>query len=208
MKIDYMFPHPFAEVQLDIDNKKLLDTVEESIRDFSKTPWDCEVYSTYTHRELNNSIMSSNIELIEQVQHHGREFLKEVGWQSDASSYAGDFWFNLYENHHWQESHHHGIHEICAIYYATNDIVATEFLNPNDYTFHTKYPRTGSSPVTSRYHSAYPKPGKLILFPGYIMHQVPYKTRQPITYEQKRLTVAFNFDKETDRIAEICQKKT
>jgi len=208
VNIDYIFPHPIAEVQLDIDNDKLLQTVESTIRDYSNNPWDCEVFSTYTHRELNDDIMSVNIELLEQVQYHGREFIKEVGWHTDAPLYAGDFWFNFYENVHWQESHHHGIHDICAIYYATPDIVATEFLNPNDYTFHAKYPRTGNSPVTRKYYSSFPKPGKLILFPGYIMHQVPYKTRQPITYKQRRLTVAFNFDKETDRIANICQKKT
>ena len=64
-----------------------------------------------------------------------------VGWyQPHSPNKITQMWFNRYiEGHHFQEAHNHGLHEVCAIYYATNDLTPTLFLNPNHHTFHNQY---------------------------------------------------------------------
>ena len=47
-QIDYIFPHPIAQFQLDIDNDTLVNVITHILGDNSETKqhgWNCEVIS-------------------------------------------------------------------------------------------------------------------------------------------------------------------
>ena len=202
-QIDYIFPHPIAQFQLDIDNDALVNVITHILGDNSETKqhgWNCEVISSYNHQQYTREFYEHDCvrDLIKQTEQAGAEFVKEVGWQpyDNHFPYSVDHaWFNLYTNHdgvrHWQEAHHHGVHDICGIYYATVDDSFTEFDNPNGYTFHLAHGhKIGSSPTTKKLYRVVPQPGKLVIFPGYMFHRVnPSKSQ----FIQNRVTVAMNF---------------
>jgi len=202
MIMNSLFAHPIGEVTLNIDNEKLVSNVVSTVdRVKDLNSWQCDVTSSYNNVELNDEIMSNNIDLLEQVTQAGTEFLETVGWKSDEYL-VEDFWYNLYENEHWQESHHHGTHDLCAIYYATPDLTPTQFMNPNEYTFHQRYYTIEEkrTEFTKPIYTVLPQPGKLVLFPGYMFHRVPMQQQN---YTQRRLTIAFNFGKDVTRLKKV-----
>tara|TARA_Y100000004_G_scaffold64912_1_gene72853 strand:+ start:9691 stop:10380 length:690 start_codon:yes stop_codon:yes gene_type:complete len=202
--IDYIFPHPIAQFQLDVDNDAITKVIYDILGDVRETKqhgWNCEVISSYNHKKYTAEFYKHNcvIDLLKQTQQAGAEFVKEVGWEPSGNHFpytVDHAWFNLYRNdgdiRHWQEAHHHGVHDICAIYYATVDDSFTEFDNPNSYTFHLAHgQKYGSSPVTKKLYRVIPQPGKLVIFPGYMFHRVnPSKSNNFI---QNRITIAMNF---------------
>jgi hypothetical protein len=202
LQLNSLFAHPIGELMLDYDNQKLVSDAVDVTKDIeTKNNWECEVTSSYMNIDLNDVLMSKHLNLLEQVINAGNEYLHKVGWDSDGGYVAEDWWFNLYENEHWQESHHHGTHDLCAIYYATPDLTPTLFLNPNDYTFHQRYHKLdGKTEFTKTEFSVLPQPGKLVIFPGYMFHRVP---SIPQTYIQRRLTLAFNFGKDATRLKKV-----
>lgn len=193
MEVKSLFAHPIGEVMLDYDNAKLVNDVLQAKDNIKlEIEWDCEVTSSFREKELNDKVMCEHVDLLEQVTDAGNNFLHKVGWcNADRNYVPVDWWFNLYENEHWQEAHHHGVHDLCAIYYATPDLTPTAFINPNDYTFHSRYQKTEHlTPFTTVEYRTTPQPGKLVLFPGYMKHRVPAMQQN---YDQRRMTLAFNF---------------
>ena len=204
MNIDYIFPHPIAVVDLEIDNSYVLKTVDALAKNITEEDanhsWDCKVVSSFNHDNINKILNEQCTELFDQVTQQGQQFCDVVGWEdTDNPSIITSAWFNKYtESHHSQEAHHHGKHHICAIYYATPDLTPTVFVNPNSYTFHTSYEEAKNTEVTKVSHKVLPQPGQLVLFPGYMMHTVPH-VRDQIHSEydiiKNRVTIAFNFGK-------------
>lgn len=202
MKVNNVFPHPIGEVMIDYDNDKLISDIESVKSDIeTRHDWDCEVISSFHNAELNNELISRHLDLLHQVTILGNKFLTDVGWVSNDEYVPNDFWVNVYQNEHWQDMHHHGAHALSAIYYVTPDLTPTEFLNPNEYTFHQRYfKHTPQTDVTQTYYRVLPQPGKIVFFPGYMFHRVP---AQPQSYDQRRITIAFNFGKEAERLQKV-----
>lgn len=198
MDIKELFPHPVAEVFLDVDLTSIVSDAMEIATEDVKAGWDCETISTFNEDKLNFEFARRQYDFLNQVEVAGKEFLMKVGWMNEEPHHLVHWWVNAYRNQHWQEWHHHGKHDVCGIFYATADAVPTLFLNPNEYTFHAK---TGmsetwgvSNPFKQKHHVVFPEPGKLVLFPGYMYHSVPYKNSNVnINYTQNRVTFAFNF---------------
>ena len=161
-QIDYIFPHPIAQFQLDIDNDALVNVITHILGDNSETKqhgWNCEVISSYNHQQYTREFYEHDCV---------RDLIKQT-----------------------EQAGHHGVHDICGIYYATVDDSFTEFDNPNGYTFHMRHSnKIGSSPTTKKLYRVVPQPGKLVIFPGYMFHRVnPSKSQ----FIQNRVTVAMNF---------------
>lgn len=201
MEVKSLFAHPIGEVMLDYDNRKLVSdvlAVRDNISD--QVQWDCEVTSSFMDKQLNDEVMCKHLGLLQQVTDAANEYIRTVGWSDHGGYVPIDWWFNLYENEHWQEAHHHGVHDMCGIYYATPDLTPTAFINPNDYTFHQRYHREETTEFTRLEYRVLPQPGKLVIFPGYIFHRVPVMGQ---SYEQRRVTLAFNFGNNAERIQKL-----
>lgn len=207
MQIDYVFPHPIAVVELDTNNDKLLKSIDDLsatiTEDSASEYWDCKLITSFENKEINEVFVRDNEELISLVQQKVHEYMLTVGWDDESNvSKVTQCWFNRYsENHHFQELHHHGKHEVCAIYYASHSLRPTQFLNPNNYTFQLQYPNYSETPVTKSYFKIFPTVGTLVIFPGYMNHRIPYledsrvRNSQYDIKETPRTTVAFNFGK-------------
>lgn len=203
MDIRYVFPHPISEIDLDVDCASILNTINELSADMTdeKSAWQCEVTTSFELTEINMELGRRHIDLIQQVDDYGNQFAESVGWHADDRQNVSQWWFNKYRNGNWQEMHHHGIHEFVAVLYLTPDLVPTTFTNPSDYTCLLRYPQTSNNsdryPANQRQLKIYPKPGKIVFFPGYMYHSVPFmNANDGINYTQNRITMAFNFSRE------------
>jgi len=206
MQVDYVFPHPIAK--LDVSDEVNNDSIVKSVYELSRTIdensaseyWDCKLITSFNNDEVNLQFAKSNKEFIETVEKHVNKYMAIVGWyQPHSPNKITQMWFNRYiEGHHFQEAHNHGLHEVCAIYYATNDLTPTLFLNPNHHTFHNQYnPYDINTEVTSRTYKVYAQKGTLVIFPGYMLHTVPYirKKVSEFNIQKDRMTIAMNFGK-------------
>ena len=207
MQINYVFPHPIA--RLDISDEVNNDSIVKSVYELSETIdensasnfWDCKLITSFNNDEVNLQFARDNLEFIETVETHVNQYMVEVGWyQPHSPNKITQMWFNRYiEGHHFQEAHNHGIHEVCAIYYATNDLTPTLFLNPNHHTFHNQYhvDPCNITQVTKRAYEAHAQIGTLVIFPGYMLHTVPYIRKKMTEFDliKNRITIAMNFGK-------------
>jgi hypothetical protein len=64
---------------------------------------------------------------------------------------------------------------------------------------HTSYDACDTTtPVTRTYYQSYAQAGKLVIFPGYMVHSVPFIRKGPesqFDIETNRITIAMNFGK-------------
>jgi hypothetical protein len=206
MNVDYVFPHPIGKVdELNVDNNEILNTIESLSKEISEDRaskyWDCKVITSFEDEDTNLKFASKHKDFILEVEQHVNNFMAEVGWYTPhLPNKISQCWFNKYTTeNHFQEAHSHGCHEVCAVYYVTNDLTPTQFLNPNHYTVHNSYDACDkSTPVTKTYYQSYAQAGKLVIFPGYMVHNVPYIRKGPqsnFDIETNRITIAMNFSK-------------
>ena len=220
MIIDYVFPHAIGNVDLtdEVDNEAIQNTIEELAvgveDDTGARVWDCKVKTSFENDVQMMKFAKSHTEFLEIVNREVNQYMVEVGWYEPSKpNKVTQCWWNKYdEKHHFQEAHHHGAHEVCAIYYVSNDTIPTLFHNPNYYTVHsnlTASPGRESS-VTNRYHKTFPKKGNLIIFPGYMLHSVPYirtgMFQDSELAEKNRITIAMNFHKHEEDILSRVKK--
>lgn len=205
MKIDYVFPHPICKLDIsnEVDNDALVNAVHELSHDIDENSaskfWDCKLITSFENETVNLELAKRNKPFIEVVEKYVNEFMMGVGWYNhEKKNKITQMWFNHYvSGNHFQEAHNHGVHEVCAVYYASNDLTPTLFLNPNHQTYHNHYDITETTPITERAYSAYAQQGTLVIFPGYMMHTVPYirPKQSDFELEKNRITIAMNFGK-------------
>jgi uncharacterized protein (TIGR02466 family) len=205
LNIDYVFPHPIARIDIsdEVDNELLLSSVRELSEGIDETHaskfWDCKLLTSFQNEKVNHELARRNSAFIEVIEKYANEFMTHVGWyQPNKKNHITQMWFNRYvEGYHFQEAHNHGVHEVCAIYYATDDLTPTLFLNPNTWTFHNHYDVTDATPVTTKDYRSFAQKGTLVLFPGYLLHSVPYIRKNESNFElsKDRVTIAMNFGK-------------
>jgi hypothetical protein len=76
-------------------------------------------------------------------------------------------------------------------------LTPTLFLNPHHHTFHNHYDACDVTEVTRRAYEVYAQTGTLVIFPGYMLHTVPYIRKKMTEFDLKkdRMTIAMNFGK-------------
>jgi uncharacterized protein (TIGR02466 family) len=113
-------------------------------------------------------------------------------WPNDVSVYFRDSWYHITKDRGYHDAHMHGNSSFCGIFYL--DIGESNLENKNGINkFFTPYmPSTdqddhGYSWWPSETISIVPENGKLVLFPGYLLHNAtPYEGKTD------RLVLAFN----------------
>ena len=112
-----------------------------------------------------------------ELRNHIWNYTGSEGWYQQAS------WMARLEPGHYAAAHHHGHSDLSGVYYykTTGDDGDLYFQTPNlasTTSIWSTQPHTISMP---------PEQGKLILFPGYLMHGI----RTNVT-EHTRVSVSFN----------------
>jgi hypothetical protein len=218
MEINYVFPHAIATVDMNalVDNKKIHDTIEEHAigvpEETGARVWDCKVKTSFENDELSMKFAVEHVDFLKAVNEQVNQYMVEVGWYEPGKpNKVTQCWWNKYdEGHHFQEAHHHGVHEVCAVYYVTNDTIPTLFTNPNYYACQSHYDNTPGREMTvnKRHFEVYAQAGHLVIFPGYMVHAVPYirkgKYQDRDLQQKNRITIAMNFHKyEEDLITRV-----
>ena len=203
MPVENWFPtpiyyHDFPEEDWQRINKQIkdryLDGINLSEIDMWKPDGSGQVFTTYDYNKGTNIIAEKkfralNFHIFDQV----GKYLEEVNWKAEKI-HIGNSWINIGTKGSIIQGHHYhgygvGFDQISGVYYvdgqADNSHGRIRFLAPH----HIKHPKTfpfGDRIPAEVHYDA--KPGRLLLFPSWLMHYVT-----PITVsEYHRISVSFN----------------
>lgn len=192
MPIDYLYPTPIYYSQ--VDDKENIDVeVEDAISkcDFSSNEeWHSpHKLSDVTFQE--NLLPDKNMNLlIAEINKHVGNYLNLLQFQ-ESPNYrnAAEFaitssWFSKFDRGEYAPLHSHGHHEIAGVYYHEVNDTQGEFY------MECPTPQMVSSLLYN--HLSYstrinPRPGLLLLFPGYLCHGV-YANNT----DDARISLSFN----------------
>ena len=134
-------------------------------------------YLDYQVRSVYHSLCNS---------HANRE------WPQDINVYFRDSWYHITKDRGYHDVHNHGNSSFCGIYYLDIGESQHDTMNGVNKFFTPFMPSTDESDFG--YHwwpsetvNIVPKNGKIVLFPGYLMHNAT-----PYTGDTDRIVVAFN----------------
>lgn len=182
-------PDVYKVLPIQREIKSKIDTIYKSDKFANPPGWNDGVTTNFhvrtcsiTDYELTN--------LQEYIMNHVHIYLKEINpklLDSYDKFIINRSWFNVTEKNQGQDWHSHSIDEISGCYYyqtSEND-GNIEFKSPNPYD-EILFPYAKSS------RFCIPSVGKIILFPGWLLHRViANKT------DNTRISIAFNISRPT-----------
>ncbi len=192
MPIDFLYPTPIYYSQL--ENEELINgEVTSAIReiDFDSNPdWHSPHKLSDPSFEENLLVDRSMTNLMGQIKTSIGNYLNEVQFHrspnyGDAAEFAiTSSWFSKYDRGEYAPLHSHAHHEIAGVYYHEVNDTQGEFY------MECPTPQLTSSFVFN--HLSFstrinPRPGLLILFPGYLYHGV-YANNT----DDARISLSFN----------------
>ena len=136
MEINYVFLHAIATVDMNalVDNKKIHDTIEEhaigvleetGAREFGTA----KVKTSFENDELSMKFAVEHVDFLKAVNEQVNQYMVEVGNWYELSKHLIKLHsvggISMMKVIAFQEAHHHGVHEVCAVYYVTNDTILT-----------------------------------------------------------------------------------
>jgi len=113
-------------------------------------------------------------------------------WPKDVTVNFKDSWYHITKDRGYHDVHNHGNSSICGIYYLNIGNSNTEHSVGINKFFAPFIPSTDDSDYgyhwwPSEMINIVPENGKLVLFPGYLMHNAT-----PYEGDEDRLVIAFN----------------
>jgi uncharacterized protein (TIGR02466 family) len=184
------FPH--------IDNSKLLEysyaEYEKSGRQMRRYHSDTEQkkHSNWSSEDLNVLKFPELENLINTIYPLAFEALKEFSPRENLLLFPGPVWFNINKPGSSVAPHQHPGCVLAGVYYikANSDSGALSFMTSDKASSWTYVPKYYSrrTKYTEPIHSVTPEAGKVVLFPGNLMHYVNSNESS-----EDRVSVAFNF---------------
>lgn len=176
-----MFSLPFTHTSLDIDNDKLLESIENYESKFT-WPMTSKVKTSFGSEWTSQELLAA-------MQPHVTDYLKKY------SRYVGpvkvQIWFNLYDFTFFQEEHTHSDFDVLlsGVYYAE----MPENSRPTTFTSNYKdlLKFSGYKDELAEFTPEV-KQGDLVIFPPFVKHYVPFHA-----IKERRITVAFNVSRGT-----------
>lgn len=194
MRLHNLFPIPVYEhvpsfqeiflVQQEI--KENLSVIFENDKFENPPGWDDGVSTNIKHR-FNTIDYYKLLNLKKYIEKHVRKYISMSRAYENKSVFLSHSWMNITENGAFQDSHQHQDSVISGVYYyQTNgedgDLVLE---TPNPYMQLELFPFGHDF---YKYFTFKPTVGKIIVFPGWLRHQVC----KNLTSE-KRISVSFNY---------------
>lgn len=196
-----IFPIQIYEVDYpDYDKiqEELLEEVKGYFEDREKfanhrlfnNAYSIEGTKEYEVRDLHLKLQKQ--EVIEFIRHHIREYWKQLGYTPMHEPDIVHMWANLSPRGGNIIQHNHSPFEIAGSFYVNvePDMGKLALVNPNEQVLgRLPYYSDGES-KQGRYffdHLVDPKPGKLVLFPGWLYHKT-----QPNATDEERVVMGMN----------------
>jgi uncharacterized protein (TIGR02466 family) len=144
----------------------------------------------YEFRDLHKRLKHQ--EIVKFINHHIKIYWQELGYIPEMEPDIVHMWANLSPKGGNIIQHNHSPFEIAGTFYvnATPEMGRLALVNPNELIlgrlpyYHNQESKQG------RYffdHLVEPKPGKLVLFPGWLYHKT-----QPNPIDQERIVLGIN----------------
>jgi len=155
-----------------------------------RNAYSLEGTKDFEYRDLHKRI--SHTQVIDFIQQHVKEYWNQLGYVKSHEPNIVHMWANLTPKNGNIIQHNHSPYEIAGSFYvdADPDMGCLALVNPNEMILgRLPYYDTEES-KQGRYffdHLVEPKPGKLVLFPGWLYHKT-----QVNTSEQERIVLGLN----------------
>ena len=159
-----------------IDNNELLSIIDQHKKDFpiSMKDYDTRTNVNAWHSDWKTHLITDKFDpFIDKIKYCLKNYYSDL--------FLSDFWFNIYEDSGSAKRHMHGFFQISGVYFVECDDTSSLLVIDNN----SKNRET----ITIQ-----PKPGKLVIFPGYVYHSVSKNKNS-----KKRTSIAFNFCIECDK---------
>ena len=113
-------------------------------------------------------------------------------WVKDVNVYFKDSWYHITQDRGYHDTHYHGNASFCGIYYLEVGNCDVSDHNGVNRFFSPMHPATEDKDVgyswwPSDFRDVTPVNGKLVLFPGYLLHNAT-----PYQGDTDRIVIAFN----------------
>ena len=152
-----------------------------------------------TNDDYNQKNIFHNVSLKNQLEHLfveidkiANEAHKVFQYKDSTKQVCIDAWINKQNSFETSRPHQHPTADLAIVYFpmAEKGCANLEFLNPNSkiqYTIHERLVEQWNKYNSSTW-SIVPETGKVVIFPGYLIHYV-----KPNTSNKERLSIAFNY---------------
>jgi len=162
-----------------IDNAELLLIIEQHKKDYPNSLKDYDERTNVNawHSDWKTHLINKKFDsFISKLESCIKKYY--------PNAYLQDFWFNMYEELGSAKRHMHGPFQLSGVYFVECNENSSPLVIDNNH--------KNKETITIQ-----PKPGKLVIFPGYVYHSVS-KNKD----SKKRISIAFNFCLECDRPSE------
>ena len=185
---NFNFSNFIYEDKLKYSNNEFLLNVLNSFDNKSPTRdtnWNC--YVETSHRNKHNSKPLVPDEFIQLLNNKLKKVSKKINDNFFNNLFVNDIWYNVYTKNMYQENHRHYISLLSGIFYFKFDKeIHSPVIFHNNF-FHEEYFYSDFSDVNVFSYTPNVDEGSLIIFPGYMFHEV-----KPQTTDIPRITIAFN----------------
>lgn len=150
----------------------------------TKTQWGDTVVTTF---DGTNDIETYNLTTLNLVMKQAiNEYVKTINYRGPELVLT-ESWFNFYKSNGFQFDHSHPTFRVAGTYYykSNGNDGSIRFQNPNPYAHAQLFPADGTSVESVSYA---PKPGRLLLFPSWLVHRVNLNNT-----DNERISIAMNF---------------
>jgi uncharacterized protein (TIGR02466 family) len=154
----------------------------------------------HLHRVLKNQ------EVVTFINKHIKLYWDGLGYNKGFTPDITHMWANLTRKGGNITHHNHSPFEIAGVFYvnATPEMGCLALVNPNEMILGRLPYYTQDETYQGRYffdHVVEPKPGKLVLFPGWLYHKT-----QPNTTDEERVILGINSGSYQSMIAKLAER--
>jgi uncharacterized protein (TIGR02466 family) len=192
MQLNQIFPVPIYENMVGDENIQFeFDTLVAELKRDDKFQYnpvsECQLLSDTTFTENlfdTNKLNRFKHVLIENVQEYIKMVVPEYVTNRNYDFRIDSSWLTLNCKNHYSHSHHHGDADISGVYYVKTDG------NDGDLVFENPNRLISTSYLLNTWQEALhhkPQVGKLILFPGWMVHRVEKNPK-----DSERISFSFN----------------
>tara|TARA_R110000751_G_scaffold241647_1_gene342095 strand:- start:1892 stop:2467 length:576 start_codon:yes stop_codon:yes gene_type:complete len=184
LQINNIFSSFLIEREIDLDHAKITDLCADAL----------ETFDDYHQKNIfhNPDLMVEFKDLFVEIDRLANEAHKLLQYKQDTKQVCIDAWINDYGSLNTAVPHQHPTADLAIVYFpkAEKGCDTLELLNPNSklqYVIHDEMVEHWNN-YNSYTWNIIPKTGKVVVFPGYVMHYVKQGD-----WNKKRVSIAFNY---------------
>ena len=184
LQINNIFSSFVIEKELNLDHDRITDKCADAL----------ETADDYKQKNIfhNPKLITEFKEVFDQVNKIANETHKILQYKQDTKQICIDAWINDYGSYNISMPHQHPTADLAIVYfpYAQEGCGNLQLLNPNSklqYVIHDEMVASWNN-YNSFTWDIVPKTGKVVVFPGYLIHYVKQNK-----LNKQRVSIAFNY---------------